>query len=414
MYTRDMSLELSNKSFFYGFLHRFFFTQAKYEDFLFAFICTQNITRFLFGSTAILFIFSAHPLFSNLFGLDLLITGSFFVIISLFFGEYLPRLIGLRHPQTTYILIAPIASLFLLAAFPIIWISIKFLKLIFGDIHLDHLKEPMTRTKQEIYEMIHKSRVESHISNEEKRLIESVLTFKDRIAREIMVPRVELFILSSETSIREAAKLIDEEGFSRIPIYEETVDNIVGVVMYKDLIKQYMEYEKTQNNSILDAPVKSIQKSVFYIPETKKISILLQEFRKKQVHMAIIVDEYGGTEGVVTIEDILEEIVGEISDEYDEEEELFIEKKEGHWIVDPRMSIIDAEEQLGIKIPQEGDYDTIGGYIFHSTGTIPPKGLVIHQENFDLEILNSDERRVEKVLIKRRSAADDEREDDNR
>ncbi len=411
IYTRDRSIELGSKSFFYSFIHRFFFSRSKYEDFLFAFICTQNITRFLFGASSALFILTAHPIFTHLFWVDLLLVGSAFIILLLLFGEYLPRLIGLRFPQTTYAVSAPLASVFLIATFPIILINFKILKLIFGDIHLDHLMEPMTKSKQEIFEMIHKSRVESRISTDEKRLIESVLTFKDRIAREIMVPRVELFILSSETTIRDAAKLIDEEGFSRIPIYEDTVDNIVGVVMYKDLIKKYMEYEKTKEESILDAPVKSIQKAVFYIPETKKISVLLQEFRKKQVHLAIIVDEYGGTEGVVTIEDILEEIVGEISDEYDEEEELFLQKKEGYWIVDPRMSIIDAEEQLGVKIPQEGDYDTIGGYIFHSTGTIPRKGLVIHQENFDLEILSSDERRVEKVMIKSRNPLDKESED---
>ena len=139
---------------------------------------------------------------------------------------------------------------------------------------------------------------------------------------------------------------------------------------------------------------------MLYTPETKKLSNLLQEFRKKQVHLAIVVDEYGGTEGIVTIEDILEEIVGDISDEYDEEEALFIPQSDGSWIVDPRMSILDAEAQLGITFPEEGDFDTIGGYIFHCTGSIPTKGFVIHRDEFDIEILRSSDRSVEKVKIR--------------
>jgi CBS domain containing-hemolysin-like protein len=127
---------------------------------------------------------------------------------------------------------------------------------------------------------------------------------------------------------------------------------------------------------------------------------LLQEFRKKQVHLAIVVDEYGSTEGIVTIEDILEEIVGEIEDEYDEEEALFISQPDGSWIVDARMSLLDVEEQLGIVIPQEGDYDTVGGYIFHQAGSIPSKGFVIKHDDFTLEILRSTDRFVEKVKLK--------------
>ena len=138
---------------------------------------------------------------------------------------------------------------------------------------------------------------------------DEMLRFKDRIAREVMVPRVDVFSLSAETPIKEAAKLIEDEGYSRVPIYRNTVDNIVGVLMYKDILSEYMKYETKDNDSaIIDAPIEKIQKNVLYTPETQKISNLLLEFRKKQVHLAIVVDEYGGTEGIVTIEDILEEL----------------------------------------------------------------------------------------------------------
>lgn len=137
-----------------------------------------------------------------------------------------------------------------------------------------------------------------------------------------------------------------------------------------------------------------------YTPETKKISNLLQEFRKKQTHLAVVVDEYGGTEGIATIEDILEEIVGDIADEYDDQQALYVAQSDGSWIVDARMSILDAEEYLGVIIPQEGEYDTISGFIYHKAGAIPGRGFIIHQDTFEIEILRSNERCVEKVRIK--------------
>ena len=207
--------------------------------------------------------------------------------------------------------------------------------------------------------------------------------------------------MQAETSIKEAANLLAAEGYSRTPIYRTTIDDITGVLMYKDILTKFREYEESGNDQkIIEAPIETIQKNVLYTPETKNISNLLQEFRKKQVHLAIVVDEYGGTEGIVTIEDILEEIVGEIADEYDDEKSLFTEQPDGSWIIDARMNILDAEETLGITIPQEGEYDTVGGYVFHCAGAIPSKGFVIHQDEFELEVLYSNERVVEKVRIK--------------
>jgi CBS domain containing-hemolysin-like protein len=215
-----------------------------------------------------------------------------------------------------------------------------------------------------------------------------------------MVPRIDVFGLAADISIKDAAQQLCVEGYSRIPIFKGSLDNIVGILMYKDVLEKYMEQaEKGANSKLLDAPIDSIAKSPLYTPETKKISNLLQEFRKKQVHLAIVVDEYGGTEGLVTIEDILEAIVGDIADEYDQEKRLYKEASDHSWIVDAKFSIIDAEEQLGIKIPQDGDYDTIGGYIYHCAGAIPSKGFTLHHDTFVMEILSSNERAVDKVRI---------------
>jgi putative hemolysin len=187
-----------------------------------------------------------------------------------------------------------------------------------------------------------------------------------------------------------------------VPVYKETIDQIVGILMYRDILSKYMAAEAQNNPKLLDAPIDTLVKKVLFVPETKKISQLLQEFKKKQSHLAIVVDEYGGTAGIVTIEDLLEEIVGEIEDEYDEEEELYTTLSDSTWIADGRLSILDAEEQLGIHLPDEGEFDTIGGFIFHRAGSIPSKGFKIQLDDLELEVVKSNDRRVEKVKIRKK------------
>lgn len=402
------------KLFFYRPFHSYFFPQHEYEGLFFAAVCAQNVARFCYAGSAVLFLL-ATPLFQaetsplppatvsvndfTWFWLGFIVL--VMILLSFIIGEYLPRILGMRLPEKVLRVCTPFSSIFMFLVFPITFLFLKISQSFSRTIYFDHLHEPGAQVKQEIIDIIEEARFTPDINRHDKALIESVLAFRERIAREIMVPRVDVFSLSADTSIKEAANLLAPEGYSRTPVYRNTVDNIVGVLMYKDILTKFREYEQQGNDpSILQAPIETIQKNVLYTPETKKISSLLQEFRKKQVHLAIVVDEYGGTEGIVTIEDILEEIVGDIEDEYDEEEELFISQPDGSWIVDARMSIFDAEEQLGVNIPQEGEYDTIGGYVFDCAGAIPSKGFVIHQDDFEIEIIDSNERVVEKVRIR--------------
>lgn len=396
--------------FFYRRLHTHIFPKQQWEALYFAMTCAQNLCRFCFAFSAIILFMKIYP-----DGLDAILDGNIspinliwiiplfflFLLFSFLLADYLPRILGNRFPQIMFQLSAFISSIFLTLALPISYIFLTFSERLSRTVYFNHFHEPTARAKQEIIQLIEDSQVSPTLDIEDKKLIESVLQFKERIAREVMVPRVNVFSLPHDTTIKEAIKLLEKEGYSRIPIYKNTVDNIVGVLMYKDLMAKYMEYEKNNKDQrIIEAPIETIQKNVLYAPETKKISALLQEFRKKQVHMAIIVDEYGGTEGIVTIEDILEEIVGEIEDEYDDEAELFAPQADGSWTVDAHMSILDIEEQLAIKIPQEGEYDTIGGYIFHCAGAIPTKGFIIHRDDFEIEILQSNDRCVEKVKLR--------------
>ncbi len=264
--------------------------------------------------------------------------------------------------------------------------------LIIATLFWFYKKRARPLTLQELIKEISKQNL---LSDHDKKLFQSLLTFRKRIVREVMVPRIDLFCLPLTCPIQEAAQLMQKEGYSRVPVYKHTQDHIVGVVMYKDILAKYME----PNKDILKEPIEELAKKVLYTPETKKISMLLQEFRKKQTHLAVVVDEYGMTSGVVTIEDILEEIVGEIADEYDEAEVLIRPAGKHAWIVDARINLLDLEEEIQVKIPQEGEYDTIAGYIFFRLGTIPTKGVVLHHDDFDIEILSSGDRSVEKVKI---------------
>lgn len=391
-------LEQFGSLFFYRHLHVLFFKEKKMNALHIASNCTKNTLLFLYMSSVVFFLsqielFPIH-LYANFFKLFFYVT--FFFLMSLFFGNFLPKIWVSSNYKIPFPLISPLVSLFMTINFPLSYALAQFSYMANKVLSRKKKKKPTEEIKEKIVDIIQETITSAKLDPNEKRLIESVVTFKDRVVREVMVPRVDLFCLPAETSIEEAAILSIEKGYSRIPVYSNNIDNIIGVLMYKDILSLHVNSRK---NTSLDKPVESILKPVLYTPETKKISNLLQEFRNKQMHLAIVVDEYGGTEGIVTIEDILEEIVGEIADEYDKEEKLFTLLPHGGWIIDARMSILDIEEKLGLKIPQDGEYDTIGGYVFHRAGSIPSKGLLIQHNDFELEILSSDDRSIKKIRV---------------
>lgn len=250
-------------------------------------------------------------------------------------------------------------------------------------------------TEEEIQEVITAGEEEGLINPEENAMIQSIFHFRDTVVREIMVPRNDMGCIDSNDSIQEVLSKIIAFGHSRLPVYEGTLDNIVGLLYAKDLLKYWgMNFSHFDLNKILRAP--------YYIPETKNLEELLQEFKRKRVHMAIVIDEYGGTSGLVTIEDLLEQIVGDIQDEYDVEEDWLIPQPDGAIIVDARLPIEELEEYLGIEIEREM-FDTVGGFIFHLTGKIPRSGEVAENHDIRLRILDADERKIRRVRIERKT-----------
>lgn len=231
------------------------------------------------------------------------------------------------------------------------------------------------------------------IEAEERAMIRGIIKLVGTTAREIMVPRIDVVAASTEDTIDEVISLVMERGYSRIPLYEGTIDNVVGVLYAKDFLRYLSRGARPPS-------LKDIARPPFFIPESKKVDELLSEMRASRVHIAIVVDEYGGTAGLVTIEDLLEEIVGEIEDEYDRSEVTIERLGPDEAIVDARVSIDDLNEIFGLAVEGE-DFDTVGGFVYHLLGRVPTPGDEVSADGLRLHVLNVLGRRIKKVRIVR-------------
>ena len=360
----------------------FLFADGKWEGVPYTFSFAKHAFQISFAVCALVFFLTFQTL-----GYSIGIVIFLSVLVELGF-----RIFGTQRTDLYLELFSPIMALVLILMSPF---GIAFWKIF--EMFEERKSAETPSAKQKLLEAMYESTLGDRLDAQDQKLIVSMALFKERIAREIMVPRIDVLSLSVETTVQQAAEKFIIERYSRIPVYKENVDQIIGVLLYKDILNIYI-HAKPED---LQKTIEGLLKPIVYAPETKKISQLLQEFRSKQIHLAIVVDEYGGTEGIVTIEDILEELVGEIADEHDiAEDMLYTITPNGDWILDARMGIIDIEKEMDITIPRNPDYDTIGGYAFHCAGMIPPIGWKIHHDEFDLEILNSTERSIEKILIR--------------
>jgi CBS domain containing-hemolysin-like protein len=257
-------------------------------------------------------------------------------------------------------------------------------------------------TADEIHDFIEASEEEGLVNEEESEMIRSIFSLGTTVVREIMIPRTVMACVSVEAHISEVLDTIISCGHSRIPVFEQTIDNIIGLIYAKDLLKCWGEQDE-------HVSVRSIMRAPYFIPETKNLEQLLQEFKRKRVHLAIVIDEYGGTSGLITIEDLLEQIVGDIQDEYDREEILFTVNSDSSITADARMPVEDLEEIFTIQIERD-KFDSVGGLIFHLTGKIPTTGDVIVGAGLQLTIIDVDERRIKKVRIARIGVSGDTRQ----
>jgi CBS domain containing-hemolysin-like protein len=246
-------------------------------------------------------------------------------------------------------------------------------------------------TEEEIRHLVDVAEEEEEIEEEERELIHSIFEFGDTVVREVMVPRPDMVNLQASKTVSDALEAISKHGYSRIPIYEGDVDNVVGVVYAKDLLKKITDLSQ-------DAKLRGHGRAPLFVPEQKKVLELLREMQAQRIHMAIVVDEYGGTAGLVTIEDLLEEIVGEIVDEYDRDEQLIEPIDQNRVRVDARVPIDEINELLHVSLPDD-EWDTVGGLVFGLTGRVPRPGEKLRYDSVEFVTEQVTGRRIQKILI---------------
>ena len=310
----------------------------------------------------------------------------------LIFGEITPKVIAKNYSiQISKAVIVPINTLKKLSKFiVVVFISIsKFFSRLFNVPINDDM---FLITEDSIKTYVVQGKEDGAIEEEEQEMIHSIIDFTDTSAKEILTPRTSIFALEGNKCLDEVWDSIIDQGFSRIPIYEEQIDNVVGILYSKDLLK----FDRTRDK---DVKVSELKRDAYFIPGTKTLIELLEEFREKQNHMAIVIDEYGGTLGLVTIEDLLEEIVGEIRDEYDFEEENINQIKDEVFDIKGDTEIETVNKELDINIPISDEYDTIAGYVHYELGKVAEVNDKVNGEDYVIRVLHLDSHRIDKVRI---------------
>jgi putative hemolysin len=315
-------------------------------------------------------------------------------IVMLIFGELVPETIAVQHSEKLALVLARPLAVISVVAMPLahimVWLSNAVSRL-FGAEPRGDL--PFV-TEEEIKTLVDAGEEEGVIQEEEKEMIFSIFELGETLAREVMVPRIDVVALDVNTPMMEALVTISESGHSRIPIYAETIDDVRGVLYAKDLLP-YLREGRT------DIPLESVLREAYYIPETKPASDLLPDLQQRRVHMAIVVDEYGGMAGLVTIEDLVEEIVGEIQDEYDSEEPFVEFVSDDEYLIDARVDLDDLNRLMDVELPTE-DSDTLGGFIYSELGRVPVVGNQVTHSDLDFTVESVTGRRIKKVRVQRR------------
>src|SRR6266513_766671 len=314
-------------------------------------------------------------------------------LVVLIFCEITPKTAAVQNPiRWARVLVRSLRNAAWLLR-PIVWslsaVTNFFVRLIGGQIK--H-RGPFV-TEEELRLLVSVGEEEGVLEEEETEMIHSIFEFADTTVREVMVPRIDMVTLEADATVDEAVDLALQAGFSRIPVYKESIDDIIGVLYTKDMLKQLREDHNT-------LPIRDLVRPAYFVPETKKLDDLLREIQQQRVHMAIVVDEYGSVAGLVTIEDLVEEIVGDIQDEYDREENLYEQVSQSEYIFDAKLGIYDFNEIMGMSLG-DTDYETLGGFLYAQLDKIPNVGDTITFENLKFTVLATRGRRITKVSVVR-------------
>ncbi len=310
-------------------------------------------------------------------------------LLVLIFGEITPKTFAAQKAEKVCIVVAKPITLCVYVFTPIVVVLNFITGILFKILRCDFNKKQPTITESELLTMVNVSHEEGVLEVDEREMINNVVVFGNFDAKDVMTPRTDIIAVSVESSYDEVLEVFKEEQFSRLPVYKETIDNIVGVISFKDLM-----FLGDKDNFDINA----IMRKPYFTYESKSCSELFSVMRTKSLSLAVIIDEYGGTSGIVTLEDLLEEIVGDISDEYDDEPEEISTVKDGEYIVDGSAKISDVNDMLGTNFKSE-DFDSIGGYVIGVVGRFPEKGETIEDDNIKFIIEEVDRNRIERMRI---------------
>ena len=366
----------------------------KPNEILTALLIGNNIVNILASSIATMVAISILGNNSRAIAIS---TGAMTILL-LIFGEITPKVVAKAystHISNAVIKLVYMLSKLFLPISKILMVVSKLIARMFG-VKIDEIA--FLITEEEIKSVVSVGEEEGVIEEEEKKMIHSIFEFTDTTVKDIMIPITTVFAVEASKTLEEIWDVITGNGYSRIPVYEEGIDNIIGVFYIKDIFNVIRDGK-------LNMQVKSFIREAYFVPETKALVEMLEEFKKKHIHMAIVLDEYGGTSGIITIEDLIEEIVGDINDEFDIEHDEEIKKvADNKYIIDAMLDVEFLNEELSIDLPVSEDYDSLGGYIYSVLGRVPLEKDTITHDNGKVEIrvLEVDNRRIVNALIIKR------------
>lgn len=318
-------------------------------------------------------------------------------VMHIVFGELIPKSIAIRKPEPTTLAISYPLRAFTTVFKPFIWLMNSMSNGFLRMINIPPASEGDIHSTEELQLLVKQSADSGEIEEEDYEIIKNAFDFNDRTAKQIMVPRQNIVSIDIEESVEEIISKIMDAGYSRIPVYENSIDNVIGVFYTKEIIREYIK----RQGSLAHNDLNELMREAFFVVGSKKISDLLKIFQQKKQHLAIVIDEFGGTEGIITLEDILEELVGEIQDEEDDEDNVVDKVAENTYWVQSTNNLEEINEFLpkALPISEEGDYNTLSGFIMHELGDIPEENQEFRIGNYDFKILKMVNKSVELVEL---------------
>lgn len=346
---------------------------------------TTQVALALFGSAAVA-----------------IVTGVLTLVI-LIFGEITPKTLARENAEHLAVPVLTLLRPFYVLFFPLSWLLVKLTNVVSRAVGGG--RKPPAVTSEDIDYLIGLGSRMGALEGVKRELLTSVLEFTDLLVKEIMIPRTQVVALDVGSRFSEVLEILEQTEHSRLPVFESTVDNVVGVLHVKDLLFA----ARTGRIQEEGFELRGHLRPSYFVPEVMKVSRLMKEMQKRRTHLAVVVDEFGGTSGIVTLEDVVEEIVGEIHDEYDDVAERPIKVlADGKILADAGVSLRDLEEVLEIEFPEEGDYETLGGFLTATAGQVPPQGSLVAYGGYTFTVRDADEKRVVSVEITRSAESGDD------